>query len=137
MSETILKTFVHISDLHIGEIDPTTGDADLTPVRQFLLSNKVPFFDGLLGHHKQALEDLESFMMRLRRSEGIEPNLIVTGDLTRFGEPMEFRTALEYISQDIDVSPPHGNFVGLNFWQFPHHFISGNHDHWDGAIPPK
>ena len=55
-----LATFVQISDLHIGNIDLANGDAEISPAAAQVYMN-TPFFDGLLGHHGAALEELESF----------------------------------------------------------------------------
>lgn len=61
--QELLATLLHISDLHIGSIDPNTGDATINPAVQIGLDN-FPIFDGLLGHHGSALRALAEFVDR-------------------------------------------------------------------------
>lgn len=129
----LLATFVHISDIHIGEIDPVTGDAAISR-RAARIHSNFPWLDGLLGHHGRALHELDDFIAALRDEEpGLR--LIVTGDLTRVGGSGELQLAKTFIEQEIDLSPPHGNDVGLRLGA-QRLIIPGNHDQWAGANGP-
>lgn len=123
-----LKTFVHVSDLHIGELDGTSDDAALeghaVPWMQSL-----PWFDGYLGHGGDALRHLESFFRRARTLE--DAGLVVTGDLTTVGKPAEFDLAHRYLGSNAPLSP-NGPRLGLNVRNFAHQTVPGNHDHWPG-----
>lgn len=129
----LLATFVHISDIHIGEIDPGTGDAKTSWLAAQAYSN-TPWLDGLLGHHGRALHELDDFVVDLKTKEPTV-RLLVTGDLSRFGARSELRDARAYIEGEIDITPPHGNDVGL---RLAGHIlvIPGNHDHWGGTAGP-
>ncbi len=129
---TLLATFVHISDIHIGEIDPASGDAKVSAAAAQAYSN-TPWLDGLLGHHGRALEDLDNFVEGLRAEE--TPQLIVSGDLSRFGASGELKDARTYIQADIDLAPPTGNTFGLRMGKQAL-TIPGNHDQWGGAAHP-
>lgn len=128
-----LATFLHISDLHIGSIDPTTGDAAISPAVQLGLDN-LPLFDGLLGHRAKALRDLAEFVNCMRESDE-KFQIIVTGDLSRQGDAPELALARRFFESEIDLSPPNGRYVGLytggNTLTIP-----GNHDHWAGVSLP-
>lgn len=128
-----LATLLHISDLHIGSIDPTTGDAAISPAVQIGLDN-FPLFDGLLGHCARALHDLAEFVEGLRASDE-KFQILVTGDLSRNGDAHELALARRYFESEIDLSPPNGRYVGLytggNTLTIP-----GNHDHWAGVSLP-
>lgn len=78
-----ILTILHASDLHIGEIDPLTGNASYSPALTALLSN-LTWFDGVLGHHGRGLEHLAAFLQQLRGA-GENPLVLVSGDLTRVG----------------------------------------------------
>ena len=56
----VLKTFVHVSELHIGDIDPTNGDALVPNLARRIFQN-FSYLDGLLGHHGRALRELAEF----------------------------------------------------------------------------
>jgi hypothetical protein len=55
-----LLTIIQISDLHIGQIDRMTGDAQLNSATQQVFAN-CGWFDVVLGHHARGLEDLDDF----------------------------------------------------------------------------
>jgi hypothetical protein len=130
----LLKTFVHVSDLHVGDIDPRSGDAMVSAAAGFTYQN-LTWFDGLLGHHGRALRELEEFCAQL--SDGGEPfDLLVTGDLTRCGAASEIATVKAFFATTIDLNAPHGNFVGLNLGAVPDASITGNHDQWGGRNSP-
>jgi hypothetical protein len=53
-------TLVQISDLHIGELDPATGNAQISSLVRKAMVNSS-WFDGVLGHHSRGLEHLAKF----------------------------------------------------------------------------
>lgn len=130
----LVATFLQISDLHIGDIDPNSGNATLSPTMVKLASN-YHRFDGLVGHHGRGLDHLAKFYQQIRPSEG-EFRVIVTGDLTRGGSPSEFQVARDYIYGRVDISPPNRNMVGLQLTAGEVIVIHGNHDHWNGSALP-
>jgi hypothetical protein len=128
-----LATFVHVSDLHIGDIDPVNGDALVSPLAATVFSN-TRWMDGLLGHHGRALQDLAAFFVHLQH-EKEEAKLIVTGDYSRCGSNSELQLAADFIQSHIDLNPPLQNFVGLGLG--PQKLsIPGNHDQWGGSFQP-
>lgn len=129
MSEPIFR-FLQISDLHIGNIDPLTGDAQLDP-RTLRLHAHLPWLDGVLGHHGRGLEDLAAFYATWPREPDSEL-LVMTGDLTRVGGDTEFDRADDFLISQVDLSPPNGRFVGLHCHSWKNDAIPGNHDHWIG-----
>jgi 3',5'-cyclic AMP phosphodiesterase CpdA len=129
----LLATFVHISDIHIGEIDPASGDARTSRLAAQVYSN-TPWLDGLLGHHGRALHELDEFVVALRAKEP-ELRLIASGDLSRFGAPSELADARRYIEDEIDIAPPNANNVGLRLGR-QSLVIPGNHDQWGGTAGP-
>jgi len=128
-----LATLLHISDLHIGSIDPNTGDAAISSAIQFGLDN-FPLFDGLLGHHANALRHLAEFVERLRANDE-KFQILVTGDLSRKGDAPELALARRYFESEIDLLPPNGDYVGL-YAAGKILAIPGNHDHWAGMPMP-
>ena len=132
---SVLATFLQISDLHIGDIDPASGNATLSPAMVAMASN-FQVFEGLLGHHAQGLADLAAFYKVIRPETGVF-RLIVTGDLTRSGGVTEFQVARDFIHSQVDIKPPHGtNMVGLQLPADEVIAIPGNHDHWNGSTQP-
>src|SRR2546426_567955 len=103
-----LATFVHVSDLHFGDVDPPTFDA-VAPN----LWAKCHWFDGLLGHSGRALGSLDAFFNNLRENlrEAEPVRLLVTGDVTTVGKEKQFEMADRYLSAY--VAPPEGNYWGL------------------------
>lgn len=124
---TSLATFLHISDLHIGEIDAETGDAANEPevVRQFPL---IPTLQGLLGHHYRAANSLCELFALLKAEENAK--LIVTGDITRCGSLEEFNTAIELLEGGADFGWRGKHGLGSPDWRA--RSVPGNHDHWTG-----
>jgi 3',5'-cyclic AMP phosphodiesterase CpdA len=118
-----LATFVHISDLHFGHVDPTSFDA-----RAPRLWAKHSGFDGLLGHSHNSLRRVEKFFAQIQRAE--DAQLIVTGDLTTVGHPDQFTTATLFLGNIL--RPPKGNYVGLRVPGWKSKAVPGNHDHWPG-----
>jgi predicted phosphodiesterase len=130
---TRLATFLHISDLHIGEFEAITGDSKISPLAARVLNN-LPIFDGLLGHHAAALRHLEDFSANLLAEEP-DCMLIVSGDLSRYGDYRELRSARALIESSVDIAPPLREQVGLYFHSAAC-LIPGNHDHWAGVATP-
>lgn len=128
-----LATFVHISDLHFGKLDPVTGDAEYSPLAGQTYRN-FQRFDGLLGHHGHALKELHKFVADLRKREP-DIRLIVSGDLTRCGHGEELELARDYIRSRIDINPTLQNLIGLRFGERVL-VIPGNHDQWGGTPTP-
>ena len=118
-----LATFVHVSDLHFGDVDPKTFDAAAPN-----LWAKCHWFDGLLGHSARALMALDAFFHNLRDAE--DAQLIVTGDLTTVGHQKHFGMAERYLGAYL--APPDGNYWGLGATDWKERAVSGNHDHWPG-----
>ncbi|MCC6540540.1 MAG: metallophosphoesterase [Bryobacterales bacterium] len=118
-----LATFVHISDLHFGDLD-FEGNAAAQEWHYTGLCR------GFLGHQAVALDHLEDFFNRTLRKEP-DTKLLVTGDLTSFGGTSQFALAQSFLNGYVGIRP--GNELGLNA---PNALrIPGNHDHWPG-IPP-
>jgi 3',5'-cyclic AMP phosphodiesterase CpdA len=122
-----LATFVHISDLHFGEVDRSTFQVTY-PAWMIALWTHAPFFTGLVGHEYAALLDLQQFFTDLRTQE--QARLIVTGDLTSCGSVTQLAAAEAYLGEVL--KPPLGNFVGLQESDWRKQAIPGNHDHWPG-----
>lgn len=114
-----LQSFVHLSDLHFG---PATGRRVVDPWMRY-----VPLLNGYVGEDPATLRYLIKAVTDLRLAE---PNLglIVTGDLTAYGEPSQFDRAAQFLG--LPGQPP--TFVGLNFPWWRELTIPGNHDHWPG-----
>ena len=121
-----LQTFVQISDLHLGHVDPNTLSSQynaLAPAHWALYKR----CQGFIGHHYAALQQLSSFVRRLAPER---PGLLVTGDLTSCGHPDQFNTARDFLGGTLH--PPKGrDGLGAADWQ--RLTISGNHDQWPGT----
>lgn len=122
-AETLLATFVQISDLHLGRIDPETQSS-----RVPLWLELVPWFDGLRGHQGESLVALERFFSRMQETESA--SLIVTGDITSCGSDDEYDTARTFLGADLQ--PPKGEDLGLRVPDWNERAVPGNHDHWPG-----
>jgi len=122
-----LATFVQISDLHVGLVDPTSSNARTAAWMRW------PYLDGLLGHSGMSLRHLANFVKNFKRTNP-EGELIVTGDLTTRGDPQEYDIANEFISDKL--RPPQGAYIGLGDKNWTNRGIPGNHDHWPGINPP-
>ena len=118
----VLRTFLHISDLHIGRIDPSTGSSINSAA-----ALRFPWLDGLLGHSYDALCKLEEFYFSIG---GEEVGLIVTGDLTSCGAEDEYEAARDYLGADLKAN--RGHSLGLHATRWTQLAIPGNHDHWPG-----
>jgi Calcineurin-like phosphoesterase len=121
-----LATFIQISDLHIGVVDPNTSNAR---TKAWM---RCPHLDGLLGHSGMSLRHLADFMSEFKRKNP-KAQLIVTGDLTTRGDQQEYETANEFLSNKL--IPPRAPYVGLGVNNWTNRGIPGNHDHWPGINP--
>ena len=131
----LLKTFLHVSDLHVGDIDPRSGDARVSAAAGYTYQN-FTWLDGLLGHHGRALKELQEFCAQELSDRGEPFGLLVTGDFTRCGAGSEISTVQRFFASTVDLNSPNGNFVGLNLGAMPAASITGNHDQWGGSINP-
>jgi hypothetical protein len=123
-----LASFVQISDLHFGELDPVTGSTVLQPVppNAWRISH---WFDGLLGHTYDAAVHLHDFFRFMRKTE--KAQIICTGDLTVCGDNPQFYNARGYLTDVIRLNPyvP----LGLQDPSALDRSLPGNHDHWPGS----
>ena len=130
MFERRLATFLHISDLHFGDMNPNqnngTYDANAPKFWKYL---KV--FQGLMGHTTQAMAHLADFFDQLVDSENAQ--LLITGDLTCTGKCTQFALARDFLGHEVTF--PGGNSYGLFCPIWKERCIGGNHDQWNGAPP--
>jgi len=124
-----IATFLQISDLHFGDIDPATGNA----VQPTLVGiHKV--IDGLLGHDIHSLKRISRFWLNLDKDVDVPKALVVTGDLTTVGDFAQYVSADKYLGSQLDL----GGFVpniaplGLSVSDWGKRGIPGNHDHYPG-----
>lgn len=117
--------FVHISDLHFGELE----EKSLNARTEFW--KRVPPFTGVLGHSADSILDLESFFASFERRVTC---LVTTGDITATGNPREFDLANQYLAGIL--RSPEGDRVGLEVPEWGETAIPGNHDHWSGYPLP-
>lgn len=82
-----IAVLVHVSDLHIGELDPVNGNAKLSRSAGTLVKNTAAF-DGLLGHQARSLRDLAAYVKDLKKTHPAL-RVVVTGDYTRSGGAAE------------------------------------------------
>jgi 3',5'-cyclic AMP phosphodiesterase CpdA len=120
-----LATFLHISDLHFGEVDRATGNA-VAPNHWRLHR----LLEGYLGHEYKSLLLLQELWEQLKEQE--DARLIVTGDLTSWAHTSQFEMARQYLGSRVSLVP--SGRVGLqqNDWQ--DRTVLGNHDHWPGRL---
>jgi len=129
-----LATFVQISDLHIGHIDPVSGDAIVSALGARVYATGQSAFDGLLGHHGQSLQELEAFVAGLRDDGEDDLQIIVTGDMTRTGDYVDFSNSQAFLERSLDLRPPTWAVsAGLGLGSVDL-IIPGNHDHWGGSF---
>ena len=124
-----LATLLHVSDLHIGDIDPISGNNTLDS-EVINLWRSASIFQGYLGHSHRALchlVDLWRDVSELERN----PYVVVTGDITATGAEGQYTTALEYLLGSL-VDPSTGLPLGLQLAHSSPPMIPGNHDHWPG-----
>lgn len=121
-----LLTLVHISDLHIGRLDEFSVNARTQAWK------KWKWFTGLLGHSEDSITDLEKFWKSIRETP--DTHLIMTGDATSMGHPLEFDIFNKYL---VGILPsPDGDLIGLGDQKWSDRAISGNHDQWSGRPHP-
>jgi hypothetical protein len=115
-----LLTLMHISDLHFSDRAPGAGTDPGVPA----LLAKLPFLDGLLGHHGAAVSALDSFYHGL--GQGVL--VLVTGDITANGAPAQRSLADHFIRGPRGINNPALNSPGWRDFAIP-----GNHDQWPGT----
>lgn len=124
-----IGTLLQISDLHFGEIDPSSGNA----VQPTLVGmHKV--IDGLLGHDILSLKRISRFWLDLDKDVDAPKGLVVTGDLTTVGNFAQYLNANKYLSDQLDLSRSVPNLgpLGLSVKDWKKRGIPGNHDHYPG-----
>lgn len=121
-----LLTILHVSDIHMGNVDPVSGDAEVD-AEALAWWQLHPLFDGYLGHTHVALARLVDFYLDLVETE---ENVVVlqTGDLTTQGAANQFAAAIRFFGATLNP----GLHLGLRLGQMPGS-IPGNHDHWPGV----
>lgn len=123
---TRLATFMQISDLHFGVLDPSS----LNAANAWWM--KLPILDGFLGHSEIAIVRLDQRYSALKKSEDKSAYVITTGDLTTCGKAQEFQLFDAYAGAN--PSPQIFNYSGLRTPSWRKRAIPGNHDHWPGSI---
>jgi hypothetical protein len=130
-----LACFLQLSDLHIGVPDAIRGDAAVSKAVARAYGT-VNWFDGMLGHHAGALEEIESLWASLQAEGAAHNRLLVVGDHSRTGDSAELKLAFSYLQSYIDVGKPQGmRVLGLRAGPVQE-VIPGNHDHWSGSFIP-
>ena len=119
-----LATFMHISDLHFGTLNPLSLNATNVWWMRF------PILDGYLGHSERAIFELDRRFAELKKTE--QAQLIVTGDLTTCGKDVEFQLFDTYAGAT--PSSKSLNYMGLRNPGWQESAIPGNHDYWPGTI---
>lgn len=114
---------MHISDLHVGTVDPLSLNAANAWWMRF------PILDGYLGHSERALFALDRRFAALKKESA---ELIITGDLTTCGKDVEFQLFDTYVGAQ--PSARSLNYMGLRNPGWEKMAIPGNHDHWPGTI---
>ncbi len=79
MPQTI-RTILHLSDLHIGDIDPVKG---ISRSNRAANLNITQFFPGNLGHDQRSVQAVADLWRSI--SDQGDADLVITGDLTAFG----------------------------------------------------
>lgn len=123
-----LLTLVQISDLHLGEIGPGTGDHPLDAADQEFCA-RWPH-SGFLGHGGQALVLLSRFWNSLAPEN---PLLVTTGDLTAHGADRHHALARTFLTGRLPLRTAMP--TGLGCADALRRAIPGNHDHWPGVVP--
>lgn len=128
-----IGTLLQISDLHFGDIDPTTGSA----IQPALVGiHKV--IDGLLGHDINSLKRISRFWLDLDKDVDVPKALVVTGDLTTVGNFAQYVNADKYLRGQLDLRGLVPNIapLGLSVKDWKARGIPGNHDHYPGDFKP-
>jgi hypothetical protein len=121
-----LLTLLHISDLHIGDIDRAHGSLDAVHY-EWWRANAL--FDGFLGHSHRALRHVVERYNALRGHDD-STHVVMTGDLTAMGAPNQLQAGRKFLTQRFEPEP--GNSIGLKAPGTIDRSIPGNHDHWPG-----
>lgn len=138
---SVLATFLHVSDLHIGH--RFRSDGSLEPSVPPWPSQLHKVGGGLIGHHNKALDELDLFYQELRKATPAnspgKATVITSGDLTQDGHLQQIALAEQFLGGKLP--PPHSP-VGLDQASLAHIrrpdaswrdlAIPGNHDHWPG-----
>lgn len=119
-----LATFMHVSDLHFGNLDLSSLNAANAWWMRF------PILDGFLGHSERAIFRLDQRFAELKKTE--QARLIITGDLTTCGKDIEFQLFDDYAGAIPSVKSL--NYMGLRNPGWQTTATPGNHDHWPGTI---
>lgn len=140
MNNNVLATILHISDLHFSkkiETDETQFKQHLATIS---LGNVVSIQD-IYGHGflaSYALSNLYKLVKKNRQQKCIPFGVVLSGDLTRKGDTVEFKTGIQYLrdSHTIAMTKSAGFNIGLDKDEIdvsnsPGLFcIPGNHDIW-------
>jgi 3',5'-cyclic AMP phosphodiesterase CpdA len=147
-----IKTFVHISDLHFGDLG---AEGEVIYDRGMkTLWTLLPLFTGLAGHEHKALVHLHDFYKKTQAKEkmaGRDVTLLLTGDLTSTGKDGQFHSAVNFVERELPPPVNPGLGLGTGAWldasmrgnrrDCSHQAIPGNHDHWPGRYlflgPPR
>jgi hypothetical protein len=125
-----LLTLLHISDLHLGDLDAEKGDnsPDALTCSYWKVSR---WFDGFLGHTWRALRALSELYADLGEKlvPGEKLRVIASGDLTTTGRGPQFATADEFLHGHLYFQ---GSILGLGADPGDCVVIPGNHDRWPG-----
>jgi DNA repair exonuclease SbcCD nuclease subunit len=121
-----LATFVHISDLHFGELD-AQDDAQVESAVPWWW-RLLPLCKGYLGHHGVALRQLDDLIGLLHEEE--QAVVLVTGDLSANGGERQVNLSMNYLRSTIALTT--NVRTGLNDVEILSRTIPGNHDHWPG-----
>jgi predicted MPP superfamily phosphohydrolase len=119
---------IHISDLHIVHPDfdrwapQRMWSRTLRRALPMLPTVIAQIEEGTASHDPNALEDFEDFVVLFTHKSQTTTWLVVTGDLTTFGDPQSLSLALQYITRLKQRCQ--GTCV-----------IYGNHDAWPRAFP--
>lgn len=128
-----MQTFLHLSDLHIGDTYPLTKASVCDP-QAVAMANVYPYLPGNLGHSSLALIAINKLYRKLRRQCGADNlSVIVTGDVTAFGKQSHFDNAREFLFGRFVLNRRHG--IGLNS-PTDLGIIPGNHDYFAGMPIP-
>lgn len=122
-----LLTILHISDLHIGDIEPTSAELDAEARRPW---RTVAPLRGYLGHTEIALRQLHDTWQDLLEADE-NARVVVTGGVTATGAAGQYVIAKTYLlGALLDLN---GKELGLNLGRHGGPgVIPGNHDHWPG-----
>ena len=131
-----VATLLHISDLHIGTVDPETLEAQM---EDFWAYSRTA--DSFLGHEYISLDLLDQLYAKLMDDETIpwllpeqeiKIPVLMTGDLTCFGSEEQFTKGMSFLGQRLcfDDGRP---CLGLEAKTWNSHAVPGDHDHWPGS----